>query len=241
MKGVILGICGEARLVDLTHDVAPQDILEAALALESAWRFFPSGSIHLAVVDPGVGSDRRAIAVHAGGHYFVGPDNGILTFALAGGGWAAVSIESSAYRLPDVGRTFHGRDVFAPAAAHLAAGVPLSALGPAVRDPVRLAVPRERKEGDAIVGEVIANDRFGNLLTSITRESVSELAARGPISVELDGGEALAVEETYEDGLPGVPAAIVGSGGRLEIFVRNGSARSLLGVGRGAPVRLRSV
>ena len=238
MKGVILGICGDARLVDLTHDIAPQDILGGALALESAWRFFPAGSIHLAVVDPGVGSERRALGVHASGHYFIGPDNGLFTFALAAVGWSAVSIEAAAYRLPTVSRTFHGRDVFAPAAAHLAAGVSLSSLGPAIRDPVRLALPRDRTEGDTIVGEVIGSDRFGNLLTSISAETVSELAAGGVIAVELSGG-LLKMARTYEDGDLGAPAAIIGSAGRLEIFVRNGDARSVLGVARGAAVRVR--
>ncbi len=165
MKGVILGICREARLVDLTHEVAPHDVLEGALFLESAWRFFPSGSIHLAVIDPGVGSRRKALGLRAGGHCFVGPDNGLFTFALAADGWSAVSIEAPAYRLPEVSRTFHGRDIFAPAAAHLASGVPLERLGPIIVDPVRLALPYFRREGDEVVGEVIGSDRFGNLLT----------------------------------------------------------------------------
>ena len=241
MKGVILGICREARLVDLTHEVAPHDILEAALALQSAWRFFPRGSIHLAVVDPGVGSERRALALASGGHLFVGPDNGIFSFALLGDGWSAVSIEALAYRLPDVSRTFHGRDVFAPAAAHLASGIPLGGLGPALGDPVRLALPRSRKAGDEIVGEVIGSDRFGNLITSITADDMGELAGSGVLVVEVAGREIGSVATSYAAGAAGVPAAIMGSGGRLELFVRNASAHGTLGVGRGAPVKVRRV
>lgn len=240
MKGVILGICREARLVDLTHEVAPHDILEGALALESAWRFFPPGSIHLAVVDPGVGTGRRAMALLAGGHYFVGPDNGLFTFALFADGWLAVSVEAPAYRLPEVSQTFHGRDIFAPTAAHVACGVPLRRLGPAITDPVRLALPRSRREGDEIVGEVIGTDHFGNLLTSVTAEHMGELgAAGGVLAVELAGRKLGAVTRSYEAGAAGVPTAIIGSGGRLEVFVRNASASAILGVGRGARVKVR--
>ncbi|MGH7397764.1 MAG: SAM hydrolase/SAM-dependent halogenase family protein, partial [Candidatus Rokuibacteriota bacterium] len=138
MKGVLLSICPSARLVDLTHEVPPHDILAGGLALEAATPFFPPGTVHLAVVDPGVGSARRAIAVRAGGYHLVGPDNGLFTFALEGAGWTAVSVTAPEYRLAEVGRTFHGRDIFAPAAAYLAAGVPLERLGPPVSDPERL-------------------------------------------------------------------------------------------------------
>jgi S-adenosylmethionine hydrolase len=241
MKGVILAICREARFVDLTHEVAPHDVLEGTLALESAWRFFPPGSIHLAVVDPGVGSGRRAIAVLAGGHYFVGPDNGLFTFALLADRWSAVSLEAPAYRLPQVSQTFHGRDIFAPAAAHLACGVPLRHLGPGITDPMQLALPRARREGDEIVGEVIGSDRFGNLLTSVTVEGVDELAGDGVIAVELAGRKLGPLASSYEAGAPGVPTAIIGSVGRLEVFVRNASARGALGVGPGAPVKVRKV
>jgi len=239
MKGVILGICRQAQLVDLTHEVAPHDVLEGALAVESGWRFFPSGSVHLAVIDPGVGSARRALGLRAGGHYFVGPDNGLFSGTLAAEGWSAVSIEAPAYRLPEVSQTFHGRDILAPAAAHLASGVPLERLGPAIADPVRLALPGWRREGDEVVGEVIGNDRFGNLLTSVTVDRVRELAAGGAVAVELGGRELGIMARSYEEGSPGVPTPIIGSVGRLEIFARNGSARAILGIGPGTSVRVR--
>ena len=145
MKG-LLSIC-RRPVADLTHEVPPQDILAGGLALEAATPFFPPGTVHLAVVDPGVGSARRAIAVRAGRYYLVGPDNGLFTFALEGAGWTAVSVTAPEYRLAEVSRTFHGRDVFAPAAAYLAAGVPIERLGPAVSDPERLHRAGCRLEG----------------------------------------------------------------------------------------------
>jgi S-adenosyl-L-methionine hydrolase (adenosine-forming) len=241
MKGVILGICREALMVDVTHEVAPQDLLEGALVLEEAWRFFPPGSIHLAVIDPGVGSARRALALAAGGHYFVGPDNGLFTFALAGGEWSAVSIEAPAYRRSALSQTFHGRDVFAPAAAHLAAGIALERLGPAVTDPVRLALPGSRVEDGALIGEVLGADRFGNLLTSVPADRVADLAARGELIVELGERNLGAPVACYADGPAGVPTPIIGSAGRLEIFVRGGSAQALLGAPRGLVVKLRTL
>jgi S-adenosyl-L-methionine hydrolase (adenosine-forming) len=238
MKGVILSICPSARLVDLTHEVEPQDVLGGCLALEAALPYFPAGTVHLVVVDPGVGSARRAIAVRAAGSALVGPDNGVLTPGLERSGWAAVELTASEYRRPDVSRTFHGRDVFAPAAAYLAAGVPLERLGPGVADPIRVALPGCRREGDALTGEVLGADRFGNLLTSIPASRLAEIPGDGPLSVELAGRLAGPLVESYREGADGATAAIIGSTGRLEIFVKAGSAQGRLGVGRGAPVRV---
>ena len=239
MKGVILGICAETALIDLTHEIAPFDIRAGAIALESAWRFFPMGTIHLAVVDPGVGGRRRALALEAGGHYFVGPDNGLFTFALMRDKWSAVSIEASAYRRSEVSRTFHGRDIFAPAAGHLASGVPLENLGSRITDLIQLPLPRCKRTGDEIVGEVVGTDRFGNLLTSVAAEMVSELAPDGAIEVALAGREISGLALSYEDSPLGVAAAIVGSTGRLEIFIRNASAQAALGTAPGAEVTVR--
>jgi S-adenosyl-L-methionine hydrolase (adenosine-forming) len=251
MKGVILSICPSARLVDLTHDLAPQDVLAGSLALAAAVPFFPEGTVHLAVVDPGVGSARRPVALRVGGHYLVGPDNGLFTFALATGRsgpgsrssprskWSAVTLSASEYRLPVVSLTFHGRDVFAPAAAYLAAGVPLERLGPPVTDPVRLELPGCRLEGGELVGEVIDADRFGNLLTSIEAGRLAEIPGRGAPAVEVAGRPVGGLVDAYAEGPEGDAAVIVGSTGRLEVFVKSGSARHLLGVGRGAGVRVR--
>lgn len=238
MKGVILGICPDARLVDLSHDVAPQDVLEAALVIESSARFFPAGTVHLAVVDPGVGSRRRALAISAAGQRFVGPDNGLFSAAFDEAGWEAVSLENPEYRLTEMSQTFHGRDVFAAAAAHLAAGVGLGQLGPPVRDPVRIQLPGCRFENGAWVGEVIGADRFGNLLTSVTARRLGEAAA-GWI-VELGGRLLGPLVSCYADGREGEPSAIIGSSGRVEIFVRNANAQAVLGAGCGTPVRVRT-
>jgi S-adenosylmethionine hydrolase len=238
MKGVILGICPDARLVDLTHEVTAFDVREAALAVESATAYFPDGTVHLAVVDPGVGSARRAMALRRGGQYFVGPDNGLFTFAAHGTGWSAVSIERAAFRLASVSRTFHGRDVFAPAAAHLAAGIPLERLGPPLSDPVRLPRAECRRVGDALVGEVIGSDRFGNLATSVTVDALEHLGFEGDLRVILQGRLLGGLKASYAAGESGVPAAIIASNGRLEIFVNGGNARALLGAAAGAPVRV---
>ncbi len=239
MKGVLLSICPSARLVDLTHEIPPQDILAGGRALAAAAPFFPAGTVHLAVVDPGVGTARRAIAVRAGGSYLVGPDNGLFTFALEGDGWTAVSLTAPEYRLAEVSRTFHGRDVFAPAAAYLASGVPLERLGPAVSDPERLRLPGCRLEGGELLGEVLDADRFGNLLTSIPAARLTEIPGAGGLVLELAGHRLVGPVGAYAEGSEGEPAVIVGSTGRLEIFVKAGSARDHLGARRGAIVRVR--
>lgn len=249
MKGVILGICPEARLVDLSHDIAPQDVLEGALCLGAAAPFFPPGTIHLAVVDPGVGGARRPLALTVAGRRYVGPDNGLFTFVLEGAferaregpreEWSAVELAAAEYRLAPVSRTFHGRDIFAPAAAWLAAGVPLERLGPAVGDPVRLPLPSARSRPGEVVGEVIGADRFGNLVTSVRDEDLAKLGGPGALLVEVADRAVGAPVGAYSDATPGQLGALVGSTGRLEIFAREASAQTMLGAGRGAVVRVR--
>jgi S-adenosylmethionine hydrolase len=242
MKGVILGIAPAARLVDLSHDIAAQNVLEGALCLEAAARFFPPGTIHLAVVDPGVGSARRAIAVRAGGQYYVGPDNGLLSLAFAQASAPVIAVELTAaeYRLSPLSRTFHGRDLFAPAAAHLASGVPLERFGPAISDPVRLVLPVPRREGDLVRGQVLGVDRFGNLVTSLRGEDLSGLVSSALV-VEIGEVRLGAPVSAYADAPPGGLGTIVGSTGRLEIFARDGSAHAMLGLGGGVPVVVRRV
>ena len=238
MKGVILGICPAARLVDLSHDIGAHDVLEGALCLEAAVSFFPTGTIHLAVIDPGVGGSRRPMALRSAGQCFIGPDNGLFSLALerAGGRVEAVELTAPEYRLARISLTFHGRDIFAPAAAHLALGVPLERLGRAMTDPVRLVLPSSRRGDGFVAGEVIGADRFGNLLTSVTEEDVAALDGPLGLVVEIDGIRVGAPVAAYSDVLPGGVGAVVGSTGRLEIFVREGSAQAALALGRGAPV-----
>ncbi len=237
MKGVVLGIAARAgvsvQLVDVTHEVERHDVAEAALALEAAAPFFPAGTVHVAVVDPGVGTERRGLVVAAGGQLFVGPDNGIFTPHFEAPGWRAWALEAAEYRLPAVSRTFHGRDVFAPGAAHLACGVDPARLGPAVADPVRLPWPEAREVAGGVAGTVLHVDRFGNLISSIHAESILPLGAAAVVRV---GGRAVARAGTYADLPPGTAGALIGSGGRLEIAVREGSAAAALGARRGTPV-----
>jgi S-adenosylmethionine hydrolase len=237
MKGVMLGIARAAQeslqLIDVTHDVERHDITEGALAVEAAAPFFPAGTVHLAVVDPGVGTARRGLAIAADGHLLVGPDNGVFSPFLDGDGWRAFELTEPDYRLPIMSRTFHGRDLFAPAAAHLALGVDPARLGPAVRDPVRLAWPEVRAVAGAVAGAVVHTDRFGNLITSIHARSVQPLDADVVIRV---GGRDVPLVGTYADLPPGRAGALVGSGGRLEIAVREGSAAAALRARRGTPV-----
>jgi hypothetical protein len=237
MKGVILGVCPSARLIDVGHEVDAYDVAGAAFWLSRGFRYFPEGTVHLAVVDPGVGSARRPIAAIAGGHLFVGPDNGLLVAALEGPGLVTVVAldPARAGRGGEASATFHGRDLFAPAAGRLAAGVPIGLLG----DPVNPAslvpspLPKPRPEGAELVGEVVVVDRFGNLITNL---EAAARAAAGAL-VRWAGGE-LPLLRTYADAAPGAPLALVNSFGVVEIAVRDGHAASALGLGRGAPVRL---
>jgi S-adenosylmethionine hydrolase len=246
MKGVILGICPTARLVDLTHAVPPQDVASGAWQLAAACAYFPAGTVHLAVVDPGVGSERRAIAVETPRGALVGPDNGLLGDALRrlAGGIAdragrlrlkapvrAVELTNPEYRLSAVSRTFHGRDIFAPAAAHLAAGVSLERLGSPVDAIAVFDRPAPYREGDRLVGRVIHVDAFGNLITDL---AATQLPTH-PI-VEVGGVMLRGLRPSYADaaGL----LALIGSDNTLEISYSGGSAARELGVGMGAEVRV---
>lgn len=230
----------DAVFVDISHEVPPQSIRGGAYLLWSVAPTFPRGTVHCAVVDPGVGTSRAALGVASGGQFFVGPDNGLLLPAARRCGTPLVYrlLDPTYWRTP-VSSTFHGRDVFAPAAAYLAAGVPLERLGPPVPDPVRLPIPGSRLEAGALVGEVLDVDRFGNLLTSIEATRLGELPGSGPLRVEVAGHTIGGLVEAFAAGAAEAAAAIVGSTGRVEIFVRDGSAARRLGVGRGAPVRVR--
>ena len=233
MKGVMLGLHPHLLFVDITHEVESHDVGGAALILDAASRFFPPGTVHLAVVDPGVGSARRGLVVTADDAVFVAPDNGLLTPILARGAWKAFEVSAPDLRLPRVSRTFHGRDVFAPAAAHLAAGVAPERFGGIVDDPVRLPWPDVHTVGGAVSGAVVHVDRFGNLITSITAEALDRLGAEASIHI---AGRRLSLVGTYADLPRGGVGALVGSSDRLEVAVREGSAAAVLRARRGTPV-----
>jgi S-adenosylmethionine hydrolase len=233
MKAVLIGICPSARVVDLTHAIPPQDVRLGALALADAAPYLPAGAVALAVVDPGVGSARAALAARAGGRLFVGPDNGLLSWCLDADA-EVVRIEEPRYRLPRVSDTFHGRDVFAPAAAHLLNGVPLAALGPPAESWLCLERPAPTRRPDGTLeAHVIAVDRFGNLILDLRPD---ELPARP--AFELAGQRVVGLARSYAEA-DGELAALVGSFGRVELARPNGSAAGALGVGRGATVLVR--
>lgn len=230
MKGVLLGIAPGTSVVDLTHAVPPQDVRAGAFQLWSAVEAFPEGSIHVAVVDPGVGTSRRALAIRSKrGDFFVGPDNGLLLPAVdrLGGVSQCVALTNPTYwRVAEPSATFHGRDIFAPAAGHLAVGVALSTLGTAVTDPQRsVALPQPRLDGTDLVGEVVHVDAFGNLLTSFRRGDLPK-----HFRVWVSGAEVKnAPHASYHAVAPGKLLAILGSAGLLEISVRDGSAAKATG------------
>jgi S-adenosyl-L-methionine hydrolase (adenosine-forming) len=237
MKGVILGICPDAALVDITHEIAPQDVVTGALELAAAHQFFPDRTVFLCVVDPGVGSSRRAIAVSAGRHRFVAPDNGLLSL-VADEAATVVELANARYALPVVSRTFEGRDRFAPAAAWLASGVELTQLGPRVDALARVHVPLARVSDRSIDGEVLRVDRFGNLVTNIFAAPLELMAESSGVTVTIAGRTAGGVVAAYAEIPDGELGALIGSTGQLEIAAGGGSAAALLGCGRGSPVHV---
>jgi S-adenosylmethionine hydrolase len=241
MKGVVLSLCREATLVDIAHDLPPQDVTAAALCLEAVFGRFPEGTVFVVVVDPGVGSTRRALAARAGERLLVAPDNGVLSLVLASAAATEVrEIVNGALLAPVISATFHGRDVFAPVGARLAGGLALSEVGPRLSDFQRIALPPARALGpDEWEAEVIYVDRFGNLLTSfMERDLVAARDDEARLSVEV-GGVEIPLVHTYSDVPVGAPCALVGSSGRLEVAVRNGSGARQLGGHTGTPVRVR--
>jgi S-adenosylmethionine hydrolase len=237
VKGTILRICAEATLVDVTHDVPPQDVAAGALELTACYRSFPPATIFLAVVDPGVGSSRRAIAAEADGYRFVAPDNGLIAPILdRAGSPVVVELDRSEYAAPSISRTFEGRDRFAPAAAWLAKGVALGSLGHRVEGWTPLELPQPVAGDGAIEGEVVRVDRFGNLVTNIAAASIERLAGGGPVRAAVEGGGWLPLVASYGDVPAGALCALIGSTGHLEISMTQGSAARRLAAGRGARV-----
>jgi hypothetical protein len=243
MKGVVLQRCPGARIVDLTHDIAPQDLLEAALFLSGSVPHFPRGCVHVVVVDPGVGTARHPIAASAGGWLFVCPDNGCLTLLAGRYGMddCRIIAHPDCFE-PEVSSTFHGRDVFAPTAALLACGFRLERVGPRLEEPVRLEIPQPRRSGGCVTGEIIHIDRFGNCITNIPVTVLDEI---GPIDeraagVRTPGGRPLELHAAYGEVPPGVPLALWGSSGYLEAAVNGGSAELSLGLARGDRISLEA-
>lgn len=235
MKGVILGLCPEATIVDLTHDVPAQDVQTGAFLLERSSRFFPAGTVHVAVVDPGVGTTRRPLVIEAEDGWLVGPDNGLLAMAAATRRVRrVVHATQRNYFLPKVSNTFHGRDVFAALAGHLAAGVPAGRMGKSTARMRPLPGHVQNRREGTIVGQIVLIDRFGNLVTNLQPEHMP----RGRFCIRAGDFEARRIHRTYEDVEPGALLVLVGSYGRLEIAARGGSAAALLGLGKGDRVEV---
>jgi S-adenosylmethionine hydrolase len=240
MKAVVAGICPDAAFIDITHDIPPHDVLTGALELAACFRYFPAGSVFLVVVDPGVGSARRGLAAEAGDHRFVAPDNGVLTAVFREAPpKRVVELTERRYARPTVSRTFEGRDRFAPAAAWLARGIQLSALGRPVTDYHVLEIPAPVVEGDAIAGHVQRVDRFGNLVTNIDRRTFERFAQGGALQIHAGEHEIGRVVATYAEVPAGDVCALFGSTDHLEIAVNGGSAAARLGLGLTSPVVVR--
>ncbi|MEN9934470.1 MAG: hypothetical protein RLZZ387_1049 [Chloroflexota bacterium] len=246
MKGVILGIAPETRIIDITHSIGPQEIHQGAYIVQTFYPYFPHGTVHMVVVDPGVGSGRRQIALVTPEAMFVGPDNGVLTYAWRDGvarwGREALTVyelTERRYWLQRVSNTFHGRDIFAPVAAQLASGVPPSALGPRLDGLKEAALeqPAPGRSGE-LVGRIIHVDHFGNCITNITPEHLSDSGLEGRVTVQIIDQRIPGLYRTYAEGTPGSLLALLGSSGRLELAVCNGSAARTLGVGMGDTVKV---
>ncbi|MBI4665742.1 MAG: SAM-dependent chlorinase/fluorinase [Nitrospinae bacterium] len=245
MKGVMLSINPSARFVDITHEIEPQNIKQAVYVISSSFEYFPAGSIHLCVVDPGVGSERKPLAFEAEGHFFVGPDNGIFTEVARKRKPAQIrEITNPAYMLEKISATFHGRDIFAPSAAHLSMGAPLESFGPRLANLKSMDLPWEmRPSPNLLVGEIIYIDQFGNAITNLTRALIEKTARElnsSVIKVELEEASVDGILPHYsaagdEDTL----SATFGSWDTLELFVKNGDAALLYGLETETDVRIR--
>jgi S-adenosyl-L-methionine hydrolase (adenosine-forming) len=235
MKGVILGVAPDAQLVDITHDIHAYNVLEAAFVIDSAYRYFPEGTVHLIVVDPGVGSARRSIAAAANGHIFVAPDNGVLSFVFQSDPMApsVYWINNASLFLKSVSQTFHGRDIFAPVAARLAGGTPIESVGPRIVEFVKKAMPKPYLEGDRLVGTVLRVDKFGNVITNLRRHHLG-----GDFSIRVAGVSISRLCSSFSEAEPGEFFAIEGSTGYIELALNQGSAADRLNIALGAEIEL---
>jgi S-adenosylmethionine hydrolase len=242
LKGVVLGVCPDATVVDISHDIPPHDVQAGALELAACYRYFPHGTVFLVVVDPGVGSARRGIAADVGDYKFVAPDNGVLSAVFRESPpKKVVELSERKYWLPTVSRTFEGRDRFAPAAAHLAKGIALVWLGKSISNFHAIDLPLPVTDGKELTGEVQRIDHFGNLITNIDRRTFEQFAGGGTIAVAVGGHDIPRLVETYADAPQGELCALFGSSGHLEIAINAGDAASALRLTRGAAAKVRLV
>ncbi|MGZ6465608.1 MAG: SAM hydrolase/SAM-dependent halogenase family protein [Bdellovibrionota bacterium] len=238
MKGVVAGIAPAARVVDISHEVAPYNVMEAAFMIAEAWQFFPKRTIHVVVVDPGVGTSRRPILAEAGGHFFLAPDNGALSLVFDSAAHKVRVVSNAKFMRREVSRTFHGRDVFAPAAAHLARGAKPTAFGKLIQDYIRIGIAQpSRKKKDAWRGAILKVDRFGNLITNFAASAFAGVKTR-PFEMRAGTQRIHRLALTYAETGVGELFVIAGSSGYLEIAANQTSAADIVGCSAGAPVEL---
>jgi S-adenosylmethionine hydrolase len=240
MKGVIWKICPDAQIADITHSIPPQNIRQGAIALLRTVMYFPEGSVHIAVVDPGVGTNRKPIAVEVDGHFFVGPDNGLFSLVFQAAEDRGLTgkyfiLAKPDFWLPDISHVFHGRDIFAPVGAHLACGVPIENMGSPLTDPVRLVNPIPQKHGNIWKGEVIAIDNFGNIATNI---GARQILNQNLVTVRIGGQSVNGLVNTFEDRPAGELVSMIGTEKDLIIAVVRGSAADCLKTKVGDPVEV---
>lgn len=238
MKGVILQQAPDARLIDISHEIPSQDIMAGSWVLKNSAMLFPAGTVHLVVIDPGVGTKRRPIALQVGEQFFVGPDNGIFSLLTEGHDFRAVELTPQPFWRSDPSSTFHGRDIFAPVAARLCGGAELMALGDPIEElqTYRWAVPIADKDG--IQGWVIHIDKFGNLITNISRDLIDEVIDGSDVKIYLGNTILDEIDHTFGSVPEGEPVAYIGSSGMLEVAINKGNAEEMLGVQKGAQISL---
>ena len=243
MKGVMLGINPQVRIVDLTHGIVPHSIEQASFVLGSCYHFFPDGTIHVIVIDPGVGSDRRALLVSTSRHFFLAPDNGVLSHVLREEAGVEVrAIENKQYRLDSAGTTFDGRDVFAPCAAWLSKGQSPGSFGRLIYDQVMLPDHPPKMEGDALVGRLVYIDQFGNGISNITKadlDTFRTVTKRSYTGIHVGEHFMKDIKSHYGEGARGVPEVLFNSNGYLEVFVKQGRAADRCGLQIGQPIQVR--
>lgn len=240
MKGVIAGIDPETTVIDISHEVSPQNIPEATMILKDSYRYFPKGSIHLVVVDPGVGGNRRPIAVETSDYTFIGPDNGVFTpIYESGEALRVVELSNRDLFLSQISTTFHGRDIFAPAAAAVSKGMPVPLFGPEITDYAKIKVSMPEAKGDVMSGEVAYIDHFGNVITNIDRSSFTGFAGTEGFHINIKGRTISELKTSYTEGGKGELLALIGSSNKLEIAVNQGNAADTLGIEKGSQIEIR--
>ena len=245
MKGVILGIHPDATIVDITHHIQPHDLIEAAYTIETSYKYFPSGTVHIVVVDPGVGTERPILALEKSGHFFLAPDNGVLSLLFDDMGLdSIVHVKNNRYFLKSVSLTFHGRDIFAPVGAHMSLGVRINDLGDMIEEDhvVRLDIKKPSQSGDEISGQIISIDRFGNLITNIDGKHLANICRNDndkPVKISIGGKKIVGLSYSYENSKDQAPLAIVGSRSTLEIAVNRGSAQKYFMAEKGDVIKVR--